>query len=56
MKESTSALQETTTLHQQVKLACANFLYNTNTSAFPKTTLHHEENVMHGIFPSIMKK
>jgi hypothetical protein len=28
----------------------------TSTSAFPKTTLHHEGNITHSSLPSIMKE
>ena len=51
MKENTSVLIKTTTLHHHGKLACASFPYNTCTSALPKTTLHCETNLTHANFP-----
>ena len=55
MKESTSALEKTTTLHHEGKLAHASFPYSESTTALPKTTLHHEGNLMHASFLFIMK-
>jgi hypothetical protein len=45
MKESTSALSETTTLHHEEK-----------PNALPKTTLHCEGNLMHASLLSIVKE
>lgn len=56
MKECTSALPKTTTLHHEGKLMRARFTYITNKSSLPKTTLNHEGNPMYACFPSIIKE
>lgn len=53
MKENTSVLPKTTTLHHDGNLACASFPYSTRTSALQKITLHRERNIMHTSFPSM---
>lgn len=53
MKEGKTLFPKTTTLHNDGKLSCASFPYNTRTSALRKTTLPYEGNIMHAIFPSI---
>jgi hypothetical protein len=56
MKESTSVLLETTTLHHEGKIGHASFPYSTSKSAFPKTTLHCEANLTHASIPYIVKE
>jgi hypothetical protein len=49
-------LPTTITLHHKGKIACASFTYSTNTSALPKNPLHHEGNLTHASFHSIVKE
>jgi hypothetical protein len=42
--------------HHEVKLTLASFPAITSTSSLPKTTLHHEGNILHVRYPSIMKE
>lgn len=55
MKESTTTLVKTTTLHHEQKIGCLSFPYSTRKNAFPKIELCYEGNLTHAIFSSIKR-